>query len=74
MFWIEKMLKKAKGYPSLIHHLRADGHNLSSVFPWGVKTRPLGWIIPQNGNRCVNHKLEAKPERAGQSEVSPSAL
>lgn len=68
------MLNKAIGYPSVIHRLRAESHNLSSVFPWGVKTRPLGWIILQKGDRCVNHKLEAKPEQAGQSEVSRAAL
>lgn len=62
MLWMEKVFKKAIGYPFLIHHLRADSHNLSSVFPWGIKTRPLGWIISPKGDGCVNHKLEAKPE------------
>lgn len=71
---MEKLLNKAIGYLSEIHRLRAESHNLSSVIPWDVKTRPLGWIILQKGDRCVNHKLEAKPERAGQSEVSCAAL
>lgn len=58
LLWMEKVLKKAIGYPCL----RANSHNLSSVFPLGVKTRPLGWIISEKGDGCVNHKLEGKPE------------
>lgn len=55
--WTETVFEKARGQPQLIQHLKADSFNLS-VFPWGIKTRPLGRIMSRKGDECVNHKLE----------------
>lgn len=31
LLWLVKVFKKAIGYPSLIHHFRADSYNLPCV-------------------------------------------
>lgn len=60
----ETVFEKARGQPQLIQHLKADSFNLSSVFPWGIKTRPLGRIMSRKGDECVNHKLEDLASRS----------
>lgn len=58
------MFEKATGQPQLIQHLKAYSFNLSSVFPWGIKARPLGRIMSRKGDECVNHKLEDLASRS----------